>query len=96
MLRLQSTPARPPQERLSFRLGKWAVGPEDIVIAILLTACLIGEPATCREHKITLHPGISVTQCLMTAPPHLAKWSEEHPGWHVERWQCGSASRQDI
>jgi hypothetical protein len=66
------------------------------VIAIILTACLIGEPTTCRDHKITLVPGVSLTQCLMTAPPHLAKWVEEHPGWHVERWQCGSASRQDI
>jgi hypothetical protein len=66
------------------------------VIAILLTACLTGAPTTCREHKITLLPGVSMTQCLMMAPPHLAKWSEEHPGWQVERWQCGNASRQDI
>lgn len=69
---------------------------EAVVIAIILTACLIGEPTTCRDHKITLVPGVSLTQCLMTAPPHLAKWVEEHPGWHVERWQCGSASRHDI
>jgi hypothetical protein len=66
------------------------------VIAILLTACLIGEPTTCRDDKIALLPGVSLTQCLMTALPQLAKWSEEHPGWHVERWQCGNASRQDI
>ena len=69
---------------------------EVIVVAIILTVCLIGDPNTCRDHKITLVPGVSVTQCLMTAPPHIAKWSEEHPGWHVERWQCGNASREDI
>jgi hypothetical protein len=69
---------------------------EDVVIAILLTVCLIGDPGTCRDYKITLSPGVTLTQCLMTAPPHIAKWSEEHPGWHVERWQCGNASREDI
>jgi hypothetical protein len=78
------------------RKRKTGVEEEDVVIAILLTACLIGEPTTCRDDKITLLPGVSLTRCLMTAPPHLAKWSEEHPGWHVERWQCGNASRQDI
>src|SRR6185295_5976624 len=69
---------------------------EDVVIAIVLTVCLVGDPGTCRDYKITLTPGITLMQCLMTAPPHIAKWSEEHPGWHVERWQCGNASREDI
>jgi len=82
--------------RLAHLSNLGGIEPEDVVIAILLTACLIGEPSTCREHKIALHPGVSLTQCLMTAPPHLAQWSQEHPGWHVERWQCGNASRQDI
>ena len=44
----------------------------------------------------TLLPGVTVIQCLMRAPPQIAKWSEEHPGWHVERWQCGDASREQI
>jgi hypothetical protein len=84
------------------RLGRRGHSPilsckrEDVVVAILLTVCLIGDPNTCRDYKITLVPGITLNQCLMTAPPHIAKWSEEHPGWHVERWRCGNASREDI
>ncbi len=69
---------------------------EDVVIAILLTVCLVGEPGTCRDHKIALLPGVTLTQCLVTAPPHIAKWSQDHPGWHVERWQCGDVSRLDL
>jgi len=69
---------------------------EDVVIAILFTVCLVGDPGTCRDHKITLTPGVTLTQCMMNAPPHIAQWSEEHPGWHVERWRCGNASREDI
>ena len=66
------------------------------MIAILFTVCLVADPGTCRDHKITLLPGVTVIQCLMRAPPQIAKWSEEHPGWHVERWQCGAASREQI
>ena len=79
--------------------GSCAAGPtceEDVVIAILLTVCLIGDPGTCRDYKITLTPGVTLTQCLRNAPPHIARWSEEHPGWHIERWQCGNVSREDI
>jgi hypothetical protein len=71
-------------------------GQEVPVIAILLTVCLIGDPSHCRDHKIALLPGVTVIQCLMTAPPHIAQWSQDHPGWHVERWQCGDASRENI
>jgi len=73
-----------------------AAAQEDDVIAILLTVCLIDQPTTCRHDKIALVAGVTVIQCMMTAPPHIAKWSEDHPGWHVARWQCGDASRQDI
>jgi hypothetical protein len=69
---------------------------EDVVIAILLTVCLVGAPGTCRDHKLALLPGVTLSQCLVTAPPHIAKWSQDHPGWHVERWQCGDASRLDL
>jgi hypothetical protein len=66
------------------------------VVAILLTVCLIGDPSQCRDHRIALTPGTTLVQCLMAAPPHIAQWSEDHPGWHVERWQCSDVSRQDI
>jgi hypothetical protein len=33
---------------------------------------------------------------MMTAPPHVARWSEEHPEWRVVRWQCRAGSRRDI
>jgi hypothetical protein len=33
--------------------------------------------------------------CAMKAPPHIAKWNEEHPEWHIVRWQCRAASQRD-
>ena len=37
------------------------------MVAILITVCLIGDPNTCRDYKITLVPGVTLAQCLMTA-----------------------------
>ncbi len=30
------------------------------------------------------------------APPHFAKWAEEHPGWSIVRWKCQPADVNDI
>jgi hypothetical protein len=32
----------------------------------------------------------------MNAPPHFAKWAEEHPGWKIKRWRCTDSSENDI
>ena len=50
------------------------------MIAILLTVCLIGDPGTCRDYKITLTPGVTLTQCLRNAPPHIARWRSTRAG----------------
>jgi hypothetical protein len=31
----------------------------------------------------------------MTAPPHVAQWSEEHPEWRVVRWSCRVTTERD-
>lgn len=66
------------------------------MIAIVLWTCLVSNPTECRDHKIPLLSGISATQCMMRAPPHVAKWSEDHPQWHIVRWQCQAANQDDI
>jgi hypothetical protein len=58
------------------------------MIAIILSTCLVSNPAVCREQIIPLDSETSAMRCVMTAPPHLAKWNDEHPEWRVVRWQC--------
>lgn len=65
------------------------------MIAIILSTCLVSNPSDCRDHKIPLLPEVSAIQCMKAAMPHVAKWSEEHPQWHIVRWQCRAASQQD-
>ena len=67
-----------------------------IAIALILSTCLVHDPAVCRDHKIVLSPEISTFQCMKAALPHLAQWNEEHPQWRIVRWQCRPATERDI
>jgi hypothetical protein len=66
------------------------------MLAIILSTCLVNEPAVCRDQRILLASAISALQCVMNAPPYVAKWSEEHPRWRVVRWECRPANQNDI
>ena len=66
------------------------------MIAIIISACLISDPSVCKDYKIPLMMDVDSRLCLMHAPPHFGKWSNEHPGWRITKWRCGAASDQDI
>jgi hypothetical protein len=66
------------------------------MIAIVISVCLLSDPGVCRDETIPLASEVSPTRCIMTAPPHVAQWNEEHPGWRVVRWRCGPSGRRDI
>jgi hypothetical protein len=67
-----------------------------IAIALILSTCLVNDPAVCRDHKIVLSSQITPFQCMNSAMPHVAQWSEEHPQWRIVRWRCRPATEQDI
>jgi hypothetical protein len=66
------------------------------MIAIVISTCLVSDPGVCRDQSIPLSEEISAVRCVMTAPPHVAKWSEEHPEWRIVRWQCRTDRRRNI
>lgn len=66
---------------------------------ILLSICLLGAPATCREDRISLSlEQATPLACLTQAQPLIAQWQETHVQWHVEKWRCTtrSAVQSDI
>ena len=65
------------------------------MIAIILSTCLLADPGVCRDQTIPLAAEVSALRCMMHAPPHVAKWSEEHPAWRVVRWRCRTLRQQD-
>lgn len=65
------------------------------MMTIVLSACLMAEPSTCKDHRIALDGDMDTTSCAMYAPPFFAKWAEDHPGWVIKKWKCVPAALND-
>ena len=66
------------------------------MFAIIISACLASDPATCKDYRVPLDASVDPTNCMMHAPPHIAKWSTDHPGLVITRFTCRPASSDDI
>jgi hypothetical protein len=58
------------------------------MIELVITACIVAQPATCRDQKVLLDASTTPFQCMMNAQPAIAQWGTEHPKWFVQRWKC--------
>lgn len=70
------------------------------MLTLALTACLIGNPAKCREHKINIYEEhVGIMSCMMLSNQIIAKWATEHPGfvenWYVRKWSCSFEHGKD-
>ncbi|MGX5736726.1 hypothetical protein [Bosea thiooxidans] len=66
------------------------------MFAIIVSVCLISDPAICHDERIPQRVSASPRQCMMSAVPYVAQWNGEHPDWRVVRWRCGNADERDI
>ncbi len=66
------------------------------MFAIFVSACLVRDPNVCREFKIQIDADVSSMACMVQAPLQFGSWAQEHPGWQISRWRCGSASENKI
>lgn len=61
---------------------------------IVLYACLVTAPATCREEHINFSMEVNAPMaCMMSSQPVIAQWVEAHPRWQVGRWKCVPGER---
>ncbi len=58
------------------------------MIELVMTVCIVAQPATCRDQKVLLDATNTPFQCMMNAQPTIAQWGTEHPKWFVQRWKC--------
>jgi hypothetical protein len=64
------------------------------MIELVLLACLVDKPESCRDVGLMYSAeNLTPMQCLMQAPPHMAQWVGEHPGWKIMKWSCRRAGR---
>lgn len=64
------------------------------LIDLVLTVCLIADAKSCRTEHLHFERRGSLTQCMLRAPPEIAKWAEEHPAFRVVRWRCAYPDRE--
>jgi hypothetical protein len=58
------------------------------MIELVLTVCAVAEPSKCQDEHILFDSDNTPRQCMKMAPPFMAKWGDQHPGWIVQSWKC--------
>jgi hypothetical protein len=58
------------------------------MIELVLTACIVAQPQTCRDQRILLDADTTPFQCMMNSQPAITQWGSEHPKWFVQHWKC--------
>ena len=65
------------------------------MIELVLTVCALAQPNTCVDEHMLFDSDNTLRQCMMSAPPFIAKWGTEHPEWTVQRWKCQYPKRDE-
>jgi hypothetical protein len=58
------------------------------MIELVLTVCAVAQPTTCMDRRLLFDSENTPRQCMMSAPPHIARWADQHREWFVQRWKC--------
>ncbi|WGF89500.1 hypothetical protein [Marinivivus vitaminiproducens] len=56
---------------------------------LVLTACLIANPAKCERIQLPFAEPSGITQCMFNGQLRAAEWKREHPSYDVRKWRCG-------
>jgi hypothetical protein len=65
------------------------------LVDLVVLACMLASPGTCREYHLLVQSAGSLQTCTMQAQPYLAQWIGEHPNLRVARWRCAWPSQED-
>lgn len=62
------------------------------MIEIILSVCWLGDVQRCKDVTLSyLDDAVTVHACMLYGQSEIAKWTEGHPKWTVQRWSCGMA-----
>jgi hypothetical protein len=60
------------------------------MMELIFVVCLSSDPTAC-DRKAMQFSDMSMMACVVCAQPVLAQWTNEHPGWDIQRWVCQPA-----
>ncbi len=58
------------------------------MIELVLTVCAVAQPNLCLDQHLLFNSDNTPRQCMMSAPPFVARWADQHREWFVQRWKC--------
>lgn len=61
------------------------------MLEMILTVCLIDNPARCKD--VHLNSAANYSQC-MNDQPSMAKWVGDNPNWVIKSWHCNGAKQE--
>ncbi|WP_162901350.1 hypothetical protein [Breoghania sp. L-A4] len=59
---------------------------------VLITVCLIANPAHCRQVPVPVKLYASIRECSAHAQVDALRWAERKPGWRIAGWTCAPPS----
>ncbi len=71
------------------------------MIELLIRACTIsaelaGPLPPCQDFSLLFDAHeVSIMTCMVHGQAQVARWSEGHPTWRAERWQCRMLDRRE-
>ncbi len=65
------------------------------MLTIIISACLITDPSSCKDYRMPVEGDMDTVQCSMLAPPFLANWQQAHPQMAIKRWKCQPTTMDD-
>ena len=55
---------------------------------LVVIACLIAQPAACREVHLPFQQAMGMRACMHEAQFRMVEWVRDRPGWAIRRWRC--------
>jgi hypothetical protein len=58
------------------------------MMELILTVCAVAHPDVCVDQHMLFDQDSTPRQCMMSAPPYIARWGDQHRQWFIRRWKC--------
>jgi len=46
------------------------------MLAIIISACLVADPGTCKDYRVSVDQDVEPSKCAMWGPAHFAEWAD--------------------
>ena len=58
------------------------------MMELVLTVCAVAQPSACLDQRMLFDQNSTPRQCMMSAPPFIARWAGQHRQWFIRSWKC--------